>query len=45
MPSENVDAIVLGAGIAGVSAPLARQERGRLGAIVGCLGEAAGETS
>ncbi len=45
MPSQTVDAIVLGAGIVGVSAALALQERGRAVAIVDRLGEAAGETS
>ena len=45
MPSQNVDAIVLGAGIVGVSAALALQARGRTVAIVDRLGEAAGETS
>ncbi len=45
MPPQNVDAIVLGAGIIGVSAALALQARGRMVAIVDRLGEAAGETS
>ena len=45
MPSETVDVIVLGAGIVGVSAALALQERGRTVAIVDRLSEAAGETS
>ena len=45
MPSQSVDAIVLGAGIVGVSAALALQARGRTVAIVDRLGEAAGETS
>ncbi len=45
MPSQNVDVIVLGAGIVGVSAALALQARGRAVAIVDRLGEAAGETS
>jgi D-amino-acid dehydrogenase len=45
MPSETVDAIVLGAGIVGVSAALALQARGNLVAIVDRLHEAAGETS
>ncbi len=45
MPSQAVDAIVLGAGIVGVSAALALQARGRTVAIVDRLGEAAGETS
>src|SRR5271167_2524151 len=45
MPSRSVDAIVLGAGIVGVSAALALQERGRKVAIVDRLAEAAGETS
>ena len=45
MPSQTIDAIVLGAGIVGVSAALALQARGRTVAIVDRLGEAAGETS
>ncbi len=45
MPSRRVDAIVLGAGIVGVSAALALQARGRTVAIVDRLGEAGGETS
>jgi D-amino-acid dehydrogenase len=45
MPSQNVDVIVLGAGIVGVSAALALQARGRSVAVVDRLGEAAGETS
>jgi len=45
MPSQTVDAIVLGAGIIGVSAALALQARGRSVAIVDRLGEAGGETS
>jgi D-amino-acid dehydrogenase len=45
MPSETVDAIVLGAGIVGVSAALALQARGNLVAIVDRLPEAGGETS
>ena len=45
MPSRNVDAIVLGAGIVGVSAALALQSRGRSVAIVDRLAGAAGETS
>jgi D-amino-acid dehydrogenase len=45
VPSQSVDAIVLGAGIVGVSAALALQERGQTVAIVDRLGEAAGETS
>jgi D-lysine oxidase len=45
MPSRTVDAIVLGAGIVGVSAALHLQARGRLVAIVDRLAEAAGETS
>ncbi len=45
MPSQTIDVIVLGAGIVGVSAALALQERGRAVAIVDRLGEAAGETS
>ncbi|HZZ62568.1 MAG TPA: FAD-binding oxidoreductase [Roseiarcus sp.] len=45
MPSQNVDAIVLGAGIVGVSAALALQARGRTVAIVDRLGVVAGETS
>jgi D-amino-acid dehydrogenase len=43
--SRNVDVIVLGAGIVGVSAALALQARGRSVAIVDRLAEAAGETS
>ena len=42
---ETVDAIVLGAGIVGVSAALALQARGRTVALVDRLPEAAGETS
>jgi D-amino-acid dehydrogenase len=42
---ETVDAIVLGAGMVGVSAALALQARGRNVAIVDRLSEAAGETS
>ncbi len=45
MPSETFDAIVLGAGIVGVSAALHLQARGRKVAIVDRLPEAAGETS
>ena len=45
MPSHQVDAIVLGAGIVGVSAALALQSRGRSVALVDRLPEAAGETS
>jgi D-amino-acid dehydrogenase len=45
MPSETVDAIVLGAGIVGVSAALHLQARGRKVAIVDRQPEAAGETS
>jgi D-amino-acid dehydrogenase len=45
MPSETVDAIVLGAGIVGVSVALHLQARGRKVAIVDRLPEAAGETS
>ena len=45
MPSQTVDAIVLGAGIVGVSAALALQERGRTVALVDRLPHAAGETS
>src|SRR5271155_5545480 len=45
MPSQTVDAIVLGAGIVGVSAALALQARGRTVAIIDRLPEAAGETS
>jgi len=45
MPSETVDAIVLGAGIVGVSAALHLQARGRKVAIIDRLPEAACETS
>jgi D-amino-acid dehydrogenase len=45
MPSHAVDAIVLGAGIVGVSAALALQARGRTVALIDRLPEAAGETS
>ena len=45
MSSQSVDAIVLGAGIVGVSAALALQARGRSVAIVDRLPEAAGETT
>ena len=45
MSSQSVDAIVLGAGIVGVSAALALQARGRSVAIVDRLPRAAGETS
>jgi D-amino-acid dehydrogenase len=45
MPPQTVDAIVLGAGIVGVSAALALQARGRTVALVDRLPEAAGETS
>ncbi len=45
MPSETFDAIVLGAGIVGVSAALHLQARGRKLAIVDRLPEAAGKTS
>ncbi len=45
MPSRTVDAIVLGAGIVGVSAAVALQARGRTVALVDRLREAAGETS
>jgi D-lysine oxidase len=43
--SETVDAIVLGAGIVGVSAALALQARGRTVALIDRLPHAAGETS
>ncbi len=45
MPSGSVDAIVLGAGMVGVSAALALQARGRKVALVDRHGEAADETS
>jgi D-amino-acid dehydrogenase len=45
MPSHTVDAIVLGAGIVGVSAALALSARGRTVALVDRLPEVAGETS
>ncbi len=45
MPPERVDAIVLGAGIVGVSAALALQARGRTVALVDRRSEVAGETS
>src|SRR5260370_24469761 len=45
MPSRTVDAIVLGAGIVGVSAALHLQARGSSVAIVDRLGEAGAETS
>jgi D-amino-acid dehydrogenase len=45
MPSETVDAIVLGAGTVGVSAALHIQARGRKVALVDRLPEAGGETS
>ncbi len=45
MPSQSVDAIVLGAGIVGVSAALALQARGAAVALVDRLGDVAGETS
>ena len=45
MSSRTVDAIVLGAGMVGVSAALALQARGRTVAIVDRRGEAADETS
>ena len=45
MSSRSVDAIVLGAGMVGVSAALALQARGRSVAIVDRQGEAADETS
>ena len=45
MPAQTVNAIVLGAGIVGVSAALALQARGRTVALVDRLAEAAGETS
>jgi D-amino-acid dehydrogenase len=45
MPSQTVDAVVLGAGIVGVSAALALSMRGRTVALVDRLPEAAGETS
>jgi D-amino-acid dehydrogenase len=45
MPSQTVDAIVLGAGFVGVSAALALQARGRRVALIDRHGEAAGETS
>jgi D-amino-acid dehydrogenase len=45
MPSRSVDAIVLGAGMVGVSAALALQERGRKVVLVDRHGEAADETS
>jgi D-amino-acid dehydrogenase len=43
--SETVDAIVLGAGIVGVSAALALEARGRAVALIDRLPDAAGETS
>ena len=45
MPARTVDAIVLGAGIVGVSAALAPSARGRTVALVDRLPDAAGETS
>jgi D-amino-acid dehydrogenase len=45
MPSQNVDVIVLGAGIVGVSAALALQAKGRAVALIDRLGGAGGETS
>jgi D-amino-acid dehydrogenase len=45
MPSQTVDAIVLGAGIVGVSAALALSARGRTVALVDRLPHAGGETS
>src|SRR5271157_1550072 len=45
MSSRTVDAMVLGAGMVGVSAALALQARGRSVALVDRLGEAADETS
>jgi len=45
VPSQTIDAIVLGAGIVGVSAALALQARGRAVAIVDRMSEAASETS
>lgn len=45
MPTRNVDAIVLGAGMVGVSAALALQEKGRKVVLVDRHGEAADETS
>src|SRR5271165_462047 len=45
MPSRSVDAIVLGAGMVGVSAALALQARSRSVALVDRMGEAADETS
>src|ERR1700685_1357811 len=45
MPSNSVDAIVLGAGFVGVSAALALQARGRKVALIDRHGKAAGETS
>jgi D-lysine oxidase len=45
MPARTVDAIVLGAGIVGVSAALALSARGRSVALVDRLPDAAGETS
>jgi D-amino-acid dehydrogenase len=45
MPSQSVDAIVLGAGFVGVSAALALQARGRKVALIDRHSGAAGETS
>lgn len=45
MSPANVDVIVLGAGMVGVSAALALQERGRTVALIDRHGEAADETS
>ena len=45
MPAESVDAIVLGAGIVGVSAALHLQAHGRRVALIDRHGKAAGETS
>src|SRR5271165_6608949 len=45
MPSRSVDAIVLGAGMVGVSAALALQARGRAVTLIDRHGEAANETS
>jgi D-amino-acid dehydrogenase len=45
MPSQDVDVIVLGAGIVGVSAALALQTRGRSVVLVDRLDKAGGETS
>ena len=45
MPSQTIDAIVLGAGFVGLGAAMALQERGRSVVLVDRLGAAAGETS